>query len=474
MKNKNIIAREQNFAEWYTSVIKEAKLIEYGPVKGTMFFLPNGWAIWEIIQKEINKRFEKMGVKNIALPLLIRQSDFQKEKQHVEGFGPELFTVSTNRKDELAEPLVIRPTSEISFCQVFKSQIRSFNDLPLLYNQWCSVCRVEKNTRPFLRNTEFHWQELHTAHSSKEEAMKQTLKTLKLYRSFVENFLHIPVLQGKCEKTVNERFAGAENTFTLEALMQDGQALQCATSHYLGQNFAKAYEVRYQTKDNNFDEIHQTSAGISTRIIGGLIMTHSDDNGLVLPYKVAPIQVAIIVVNKEDPAIVSFANKIKNLLGKNNPRIIIDDSDKGMGFKINKYQTQGVPLCILIGGQEVAKNEVTALSRDSEQKQFIPFDQFKAFFNNWKKEFDRNLWKKAKARLDSSIVEVSSYEEFKQAINNKKIALAYFNDTIENEKKLKEETGATARCIKTVAGSGKQCFFSGQPATHLIYFARAY
>lgn len=473
MKNKNIVAREQNFAEWYTSVIKEAKLIEYGPVKGTMFFLPNGWAIWEIIQKEINKKFEEMDVKNVALPLLIKQSDFLKEKEHVEGFAPELFTVATNKKDELAEPLVIRPTSEISFCQVFKSQIRSFNDLPLLFNQWCSVCRVEKNTRPFLRNTEFHWQELHTAHASKEEAQAQTLKTLKIYRNFVENFLHIPVLKGQCEKTPKERFAGAENTYTLEALMQDGQALQCATSHYLGQNFAKAYEVKYQTKDNNFAEIYQTSAGISTRIIGGLIMTHSDDNGLVLPFKVAPTQVAIIVMNGQDQQLVAYANKIRDILGKS-CRAVVDTTDKGMGYRINKYQTQGVPLCLLVGGQEMSANQVTVVDRCKEDKQNIAFADFKKFFQTWKKDFDRELWKKAKARLDSSIVNVNNMDEFKQALNNKKIALAYFEDTVENENKIKELTGATARCVKKVAPSGKTCFFTGKPATHLIYFARAY
>lgn len=474
MKNNKIIARSQNFADWYTSVIKEAKLVEYGPVKGTMFFLPNGWAIWEIIRKEIDKQFAKMGVQNIQLPLLIKQADFLKEKEHIEGFGPELFTVSTNRKDELAEPLVIRPTSEITFCQVFRSQIRSFNDLPLLYNQWCSVCRVEKNTRPFLRNTEFHWQELHTAHDSKQEAMAQTLKTLKVYRNFVQNFLHIPVLEGQCEKTVNERFAGAENTFTLEALMQDGQALQCATSHYLGQNFSKAYDVKYQTRDNSFDQIHQTSAGISTRIIGGLIMTHSDDNGLVLPFKVAPVQIAIIVVDPSNTQLIDYARKIEKTLGKKSYRIILDDSPKGMGFRINKYQTQGVPLCILVGGQELANNQVTMVMRDKEQKQILAFGEMKKFVNTFKKDFDRELWKKAKQRLNSSIKEVNNMEEFKQALNNKMIALAYFDDTIENEKKIKELTGATARCIKSDKVSGKTCFFTGKPATYLIYFARAY
>ena len=470
MKNKNIVARSQNFADWYTSVIKEAKLVEYGPVKGTMFFLPNGWAIWKAIQDEIDKEFRKMGVQNIQLPLLIKQSDFQKEKEHVEGFGPELFTVTTSRKEAMAEPLVIRPTSEITFCQCFKTQLRSFNDLPILYNQWCSVCRVEKNTRPFLRNTEFHWQELHTIHASKEEAMKQALKTLEVYKDFVTNTLCMPVLVG--EKTVNERFAGAENTYTLEALMQDGQALQCATSHYLAHNFSKAYEVRYQTKDNKFDYVYQTSAGISTRIIGGLIMLHSDDNGLVLPFKVAPTQIAIILV-KPDEKTLAFAKQIKNELAESY-RVILDDSDKGLGFKINNYQTQGVPFCLVIGSQEAQKNEVTFIRRDLNEKIAVKYDELKKFIKYNIFNYQQALYNNANNHLQSSIVEVSNFHDFKKAIAEKKIALAYFDDTPENEKKLKEATGATARCIKLAGVTDKKCFFTDKTATHLIYFARAY
>lgn len=471
MKNKNIIARSQSFADWYTSVIKEAKLVEYGPVKGTMFFLPNGWAIWESIKNEIDKQFAKMGVRNIQLPLFIRQADFLKEKEHVEGFAPELFTVSTNKKGELAEPLVIRPTSEISFCQCFKSQIRSFNDLPLLYNQWCSVCRVEKNTRPFLRNTEFHWQELHTAHTSADEAVKQTLKTLEVYKNFVEDYLCMPVLVG--EKTENERFAGAVNTYTLEALMQDGQALQCATSHYLGQNFAKSYEVKYQTKDNKFDVIHQTSAGISTRIIGGLIMSHSDDNGIILPFKIAPIQIAIIVVNANDKTTNNYVKSLKKMLD-DKYRVIVDDSDKSFGFKINKYQVQGVPFCLVVGAQEIEGNEVTFIRRDSNDKVKVSLKALPKHLTTTIKEYQTNLYNSANNRLQSSIIEVSNFKEFENAINNKKIALAYFDDTVANEKKLKEQTGATARCIKLAGVKNKTCFYTGKPATHLIYFARAY
>lgn len=470
MKNKNIVSRQENFADWYTSIIKEAKLVEYGPVKGTMFFLPNGWAIWQSIQQEIDRQFAKMGVKNIQLPLLIKQADFLKEKEHVEGFGPELFTVTTSRKETMAEPLVIRPTSEITFCQCFKTQLRSFNDLPILYNQWCSVCRVEKNTRPFLRNTEFHWQELHTIHASKEEAQKQALKTLEIYKEFITDYLCIPVIVG--EKTANERFAGAENTYTCEALMQDGQALQCATSHYLGQNFAKAYEVKYQTKDNKFDFVHQTSAGISTRIIGGLIMSHSDDNGLVLPFKVAPIQIAIILVMPDEKT-TAFAKNVQKELA-DTYRVILDDSDKGFGFKINNYQTQGVPFCLVIGSQEASKNEVTFIRRDLNEKVAVKYDELKKFIKYNIFNYQKALYSSANNRLQSSIVEVANLHDFKKAIAEKKIALAYFDDNPENEKKLKEMTGATARCIKLAGVQDKKCFLTEKPATHLIYFARAY
>lgn len=471
MKNKKIIARQTDFAAWYTSVIKEAKLVEYAPVKGTMFFLPNGWAIWELIKQEVDKHFAKMGVRNVQLPLLIKESDFLKEKQHVEGFAPELFVVTTNKKMDDSERLIIRPTSEIPFSQCFKSQLGSYNDLPFLYNQWCSVCRVEKNTRPFLRNTEFHWQELHTIHASAKEAMSQTLRSLEAYKKVLQDFLCIPFIVG--EKTANERFAGAENTFTLESLMQDGQALQCATSHYLGQNFAKAYDLKFQNRDNKFEYVYQTSAGISTRIIGGLIMSHSDDSGLILPFKVAPTQIAIISVNGNDKATTSYIKKVKKALG-NKYRIAIDNSDKSFGFKINKHQTEGVPFCLIIGSQEIEANVVTFIARDSDEKVKVPVKNLSKYLTNAIKTFQANLYNNAKNRLNSSIVEVNNFEQFKDAINAKKIALAYFDDTVANEKKIKELTGATARCIKLSGVTGKTCFFTGKPATHQIYFARAY
>ncbi|MCQ3908668.1 MAG: His/Gly/Thr/Pro-type tRNA ligase C-terminal domain-containing protein [Mycoplasmoidaceae bacterium] len=281
----------------------------------------------------------------------------------------------------------------------------------------------------------------------------------------------MPVLVG--EKTVNERFAGAQNTYTIEALMQDGQALQCATSHYLGQNFAKSYEVKYQTKDNKFDVIYQTSAGISTRIIGGLIMSHSDDNGIILPFKIAPIQIAIIVVNANDKTTNNYVKTLKKTLG-DKYRVVVDDSDKSFGFKINKYQVQGVPFCLVVGAQEIEGNEVTFIRRDSNDKVKVSLKALPKHLATSIKEYQTNLYNTANNRLQSSIVEVNNFKEFTNAINSKKIALAYFDDTVANEKKLKEQTGATARCIKLAGVKNKTCFYTGKPATHLIYFARAY
>lgn len=471
MKNKNIISRNENFAEWYTSVIKEAKLIAYAPVKGTMFFLPNGWSIWNKIQQELDRRFNPMGIKNVQLPLFIKYSDFILEKKHVQGFAPEIFLVTHNNKTELTDPLVVRPTSEILFCQCFKEVLNSYNDLPILYNQWCSVTRVEKNTRPFLRNTEFHWQELHGIFAKEQCAIDKAKIMIETYRDFCQDYLCIPVLMG--EKTINERFAGAENTYAIEALMQDGQALQCATSHYLGQNFSNTYDLKYQDKDNTYKYVYQISSGVSTRIIGGIIMSHSDDNGLVLPFKVAPVQIAIVTLRNDESSL-AYAKKIANDL-EPNYRVELDNSDKGLGFKISSYQIQGVPFVIIIGPKEIEQNQVSIAIRTSENKINVNISELKDYISNLSKTFDQQLFDKASMRLNNSIVSVENIAQLQQAVNNKQIVLAYFNDTIDNEIQIKQITGATARCIKEVNTDPKnKCILTGQPATHLIYFARAY
>lgn len=471
MKNKNIVPCEINFTNWYTSIIKEAKLIEYGSVKGTIFFLPNGWKIWELIKEKIDKNFAKLGIKNVQLPSLIKEKDFIKEKQHVKSFAPEVFMVKSNKEDKLFEPLIIRPTSEIVFCECFKKIINSYNDLPVLFNQWCNVFRMEKNTRPFLRTCEFYWQELHTIHQTEKEAIKQTLQSIEIYKKIIKNDLCMPFIFG--EKTLNERFGGAINTYTLESLMQDGQALQCCTSHYLGQNFSKQYDVKFRDKNNELNFVYQTSAGLSTRIIGGIIMTHSDNNGLVLPFTIAPIQIGIIPIKNSD----NISLKIKEIEKKLKKKYrieIANDNNKNLGYKINNFQVQGVPFVILLGEDEIKNNSLTIIWRDLNQKEQIKFDDLNQYLKSNVKNFDQRLYTKAEKHLKKAIVKVNNFKEFEIAIKNNKLVEAAFKQSQENEQKIKILTGATARCIKCKAKPNSKCFLTNEQATDIVYFARAY
>lgn len=494
VKNKNIVPKESNFSAWYSSIINEAKLALYTSVKGSIIFLPNAWLIWQLIKKKIDDEFKKIGVKNVQLPTFINANDFMKEVKHIGGFAPETFTVSTclpnpskllsNNDSQITsefiaskqntsfhDSIIIRPTSEVIFCDCFKKILNSYNDLPILYNQWCNVFRNEKNTRPFLRTNEFYWQELHTIHQTEQEAITQAIKTIKIYKKILKNELCMPFIYG--EKTINDRFAGAIKTFTLESLMPDGQALQCCTSHYLGQNFAKAYDIKYQNQNNQFDYVYQTSAGLSTRIIGGLIMTHSDNNGLVLPLNLAPIQIAIIPLEKNN---LQINNCVKNILKniKNKYRVEIDDSDKGLGYKINNYQVQGTVFIILIGKNEIQKNVLTIIQRNQHEKIEINPNNLKHFLKENGKNYQKQLYEKAKCFFESSIVKVNNFDEFKQAINQHKFVEAKFKQSTKNEEEIKKLTGATARCIKHKAKKNDKCFFSNEQATDIVYFARSY
>lgn len=472
MKLEKIVTRQENFADWYTSVITAANLVLYSDIKGMMIFQPNGWTIWQNIKNELDKRMQNIGIKNVQLPLFIKHSEFIKEKQHVEGFAPELFMVNKKGDENLEDPYVIRPTSEIAFCNYFKQVITSYNSLPIKYNQWCNVFRVEKNTRPFLRNSEFFWQELHTAHSDRREAYEQALQMINLYKNFVNYFLCIPVIMG--EKTIGERFAGAQNTFTIEAIMQDGQMLQCGTSHYLGQNFAKPYEIKFQSKNNDFQYIHQTSAGVSTRLIGAIIMSHSDDKGLVLPMGVAFIQIAILpILSDKDPKVNSVCKELEKKLSKY--RVYVDYSNNGMGYKIASQEVNGTPITIVVGPNDIASNSLILIRRDDNIKQTFPINNIKNVIEEQFKIYQQNIYSKALNRLNSSIVEVSSMEQFNQAIKDKKIAMAYWGGNIDDEKKLKQETGASPRCIfKKIDDNIHKCFYSNKQAMHIVYFARAY
>jgi len=469
-KSKKIIERNINFSDWYTSIVKNAKLAIYGPIKGTMFFLPTGWAIWENIQKNIDLLFKEIGVENISLPLLIPMEDFQKEKEQVEGFAPELYVVTKIGDKELNQEFVIRPTSEILFCKYFSHILTSYKDLPIIVNQWCNVMRAEKTTRPFLRNSEFHWQELHAIFDNKKDTVIYTKTIIKLYQNFLKDFLAIPTLMGK--KTIGEKFGGAEETFTIEAIMQDGQVLQCGTSHYLDQNFSKTNNIKFQGKDNSFEFVYQMSAGISTRLIGALIMTHSDDNGLVLPPKIAPVQIILNIINfKNDELINSKADEIYNDL-KNDYRIKIDNSDKGLGYKILESEIIGIPIQLIVG-KEALDNQITVYRRDLKSKEIISINKLVNYLSRLIIEIQKNLLVRAENQLEDSIKVATNVDQLNKILKDKKLAKVFWFESLENEMIIKELTGATPRCIISYEEEGN-CFYSNKKTNLTVIFGRAY
>lgn len=472
MSNEKIVPMEKDFAKWYTSVIENAKLVTYSSIKGMMIYRPNGWAIWSNIQNELDRRYKEIGVSNVQLPLFIKYSDFTKEAEHIEGFAPEVFLVTKKGSEDLTEQYVIRPTSEVLFCNYFKSIVNSYRDLPVKVNQWCSVFRAEKNTKPFLRTSEFFWSELHTIHAYEKEAQDHAFMCIKILKDFVENFLCIPTLMG--EKTEGERFAGADTTYTIETIMKDGQALQAGTSHYLGQNFSKAYDIKFTNKENKLENVYQTSVGLSTRIIGAIIMSHADNDGLVLPFGVAPIQVALLPISfDKNPKVLSVVNDLYESL-KNKYRIYVDDSNNSFGFKVSKQETNGTPICIVVGPKDLDNNKATIIVRNSLEKTLVDIDEIPTYISNAVDKYQSDLFNNAKKRMDKSIVEVNSYDELIKTVNQKKVALAPWAGTPEDEKDLKQKSGGiTPRCIKSVA-ENKTCFFTKKPAKYMVYFGRAY
>lgn len=473
MANNRIISRKENFADWYTSVINEANLVQYTDMKGFTIFEPNGWRIWERIRNDLDVKFKAMGINNLYMPLLIPMSEFQKEKEHVEGFAPELFTVTQIGDKKLDDLLVIRPTSEIWFCKYFKNKIKSYKDLPLLTNQWTSVLRAEKNTRPFLRNTEFHWHETHCAFASHQDADTFAKRFLDLYANFCENELCIPVIKGA--KTVNERFAGATMTYTIESMMQDGQALQSATSHVLGQNFAIPYDIKFQDANNQLQYAYTTSHGLTTRIIGAIIMVHGDDNGLVLPFNIAECQIKIICLfANKNPQVYDYAKQIHDQLIKNY-RCEIIDSDKGIGYLLAESEVQGTPINLVVGPQDLQDQTFTFIRRDDGVKHTTKIDELDLSIEAAVKEYKANLFNKAKQRLDNNIVMINNFDELKSVIDNKQWAKCYFNGSADDEQKIKELTGATARCILLEPSPvTKKCFYTGQDTNQIVIFAKAY
>ena len=469
-----ITSMDDNFAQWYTDVCKKADLIDYSSVKGCMIIRPYGYAIWELIQKNLDTRFKATGHENVYMPMFIPESLLQKEKDHVEGFAPEVAWVTYGGHEKLAERLCVRPTSETLFCEHFANIINSYRDLPKLYNQWCSVVRWEKTTRPFLRSREFLWQEGHTMHATAEEAEAETVQQLNEYADFCEQDLAIPVVKGR--KTDSDKFAGAEATYAIEALMHDGKALQAGTSHYFGDGFAKAFDITYTDKENKKVYPHQTSWGVTTRLIGAIIMTHGDDNGLVLPPAVAPIQLVILPVAQHKPGVLDKANEIKDLLSKNF-RVKLDDSDQSAGWKFAEYEMKGVPVRLEIGPRDIENNQCVLVCRHDRSKTVVSLDNIVEEVAKKLEEVRAGIYNKALENRERRSYNCTTMDEIKTAIaeNGDGFVKAMWCEDPECEDKVKEETGVGSRCIPLVQETiGDKCVCCGKPAKKLVYWAIAY
>ena len=471
--------RSEDFSEWYNQIVLRADMADYGPVRGTMIVKPYGWSLWENIQQALDSRFKATGVQNAAFPMFIPMSFLQKEAQHVEGFAPELAIVTHGGGKELAEPIVVRPTSETVIGDAYSRWVQSFRDLPILINCWNNVVRWEMRTRIFLRTLEFYWQEGHTAHATAEEAEERTRMMLDIYTDFARNEAAIPVIPG--EKSEMERFAGANRTYTIEAMMGDGKALQSGTSHNLGQNFAKAFDIKYVSKDNETEYCWTTSWGVSTRMIGGIIMTHGDDNGLIMPPRLAPIQVVIVPIyrkEEEKSAVMETIVRLEQEFKALGIRVKVDSRDNlTPGFKFNDWEMRGVPIRVEVGPKDVANHTVAVARRDipgRDGKKFLSQDQIGAQLQALLIEIQAALLQKATDFRDANTHDVTSYEQFQTAIQTG-FARAWWSGSREDEKRVKEETKATLRCypLEQPGGEGV-CFLTGQPAKRVAIFGRAY
>lgn len=470
---ESITDMELDFPQWYTDVVKKADLTEYSSLKGCMIIRPYGYAIWELIQKQLDERFKATGHENVYMPMFIPESLLQKEKDHVEGFAPEVAWVTYGGDKKLEERICVRPTSETLFCEHYANIIQSYRDLPKLYNQWCSVVRWEKTTRPFLRTMEFLWQEGHTAHATAEEAQEETLRMLNVYADFCRDILAIPVIKG--EKTEKERFAGAAHTFTIESLMHDGKALQSGTSHNFGDGFAKAFGIQYTDKDNKLQYVHQTSWGMTTRLIGAIIMVHGDNSGLVLPPMIAPTQVVIIPIAQHKEGVLEKAGELKDRLSSI-CRIKLDDSDKSAGWKFSEYEMKGVPLRLEIGPKDMEKNQAVLARRDTGEKIVVSLDELETKIPELLKDIQANLLQKATERRDSKTYVAHNMEEFEKEINETPgfIKAMWCGDQA-CEDAIKEKTAATSRCIPFEQEEiDSVCVCCGKPAKHMVYWGRAY
>ena len=469
---QDITPMDEDFGQWYTDVVKKAELTDYSPVRGCMIVRPYGYAIWENIQKELDRRFKELGHVNVAMPMFIPESLLQKEKDHVEGFAPEVAWVTHGGENKLEERLCVRPTSETLFCDHYSKIIHSWRDLPKLYNQWVSVVRWEKTTRPFLRTTEFFWQEGHTAHATKEEAVEETMRMLGVYRDFYRDFLAIPVLSGR--KTEKEKFAGAEETWTVEAMMHDGKALQAGTSHYFGDGFARAFKIQYSDPNNELRFVHQTSWGVSTRSIGGIIMVHGDNEGLVLPPRVAPVQLAIIPIAMQKEGVVEASQELEARL-KKQFRVKADYSDKMPGWKFSEYEMRGVPLRLELGPKDIEKKQCVLVRRDNREKIFVPLEGLEEKISALLDQIHDDMLSRAEDNLNAHIYRADTEEELAKTLAEKPgfVHAAWCGD-LACEEAIKERYQASSRCISGESVEGKKCVICGKPARDDVYWGKAY
>ena len=471
---EQITSMDEDFAKWYTDIVKKADLIDYSSVKGCMIIRPYGYAIWENIQKILDARFKETGVENVYMPMFITESLLTKEKDHVEGFAPEVAWVTHGGNERLTERLCVRPTSETLFCEHYANIVKSYRDLPKNYNQWCSVVRWEKTTRPFLRSREFLWQEGHTIHRTAKEAEERTVMMLNIYADFYEKDLGMPVVRGL--KTDKEKFAGAKSTYTVEALMHDGKALQGGTSHNFGSGFAEAFNIQYLDNDNKLKYPHQTSWGVSTRIIGGIIMTHGDDSGLVLPPAVAPIQVVVIPVQQHKEGVLERANEIYETLKAAGIRVKLDDSDQSPGWKFSEYEMKGVPLRIEIGPRDLAENKCVIVRRDNREKSFVSIDNVVDEVRVGLDNLLKALYEKAYRNREERTYSATTLDELKSIAKEKNGYIkAMWCGERECEERLKAEADVTSRCIPFGESPiGDTCVCCGRAAKKLVFWGKAY
>ena len=488
---KELTKRAENYSQWFNDLVIKADLAEQSAVRGCMVIKPYGYAIWEKMQQQLDKMFKETGAQNAYFPLLIPKSFLSREAEHVEGFAKECAVVTHYRlknsdsgagvvvdpSARLEEELIIRPTSETIIWNTYKNWIKSWRDLPLMCNQWCNVMRWEMRTRPFLRTSEFLWQEGHTAHATKEEAVEEARKMLGVYATFAEKWMAVPVLQGV--KSESEKFAGALDTYTIEAMMQDGKALQSGTSHFLGQNFAKSFDVTFLNKENKAEYVWATSWGVSTRLIGALIMTHSDDNGLVLPPKLAPIQVVIIPIAKGEEQLAAITEKLQPVISKlreSGIGVKFDDSDnKRPGFKFADYELKGVPVRLVMGGRDLESNTVEIMRRDTLEKETVSLEGIAEHIIQLLDNIQDNIFEKARKYRDERVYECENYEEFKEKVKEGGFFLCHWDGTAETEAKIKEDTQATIRCVPFAYEQTEGVdMVSGKPSKYRVIIARSY